>query len=230
MRHLARIAAFAILAAFVAGAMPSYGADCGKALFGWTASDGTRIEGTLVNEGVTKKNPRGFQKLKSDPGNFKRGEFCGGTAFGWPCAQLPKRYDVATLTREQATQLYHDNQWAEIRGDEIISQYLAYKIFDLGVNMGTGTAAILVTKTINDLNGKQADFPVKAVITSQVVDWINLFTAPQTLTDGTESNWRRWCFFAQLKANALARYGDLIAKNPKLRTFWANWKDRAEHD
>jgi lysozyme family protein len=206
-----------------------YAADIDKALFGWTARNGSHMQGVLANEGVSKKNPLGKQNLASDPGNFHNGKNCGGTVAGICCRDNPK-FPFKTATIQDVTDYYHRNQWAAIHGDEIISQYLAFKIFRLAINMGTGTAIILVEKTINDLNGEAKDYPLHGVLTSDMVQWLNEFTAPQTLVDGTESNWRRWCFFAQLKLNALDRYGDLIAGNPKLRVFWENWSGQTEYD
>jgi len=207
----------------------SHSADCEKALFGWTASDGTHIQGILANEGVSKKNPRGYQNKDSDPGNFRNGKNCGGTAFGIACASNPS-IDVKYLTRGGAIKYYHNNQWSAIYGDDLISQYLAYKMMDLSVNMGVETAIILLEKAINDLNGKDDDYPLSGHLNSQMIKWVNDFTAPEKLADGTVSHYRRWCFFAQLKINALSRYGNLITKNRKLAQFWATWRDRTTID
>ena len=151
------------------------------------------------------------------------------TVAGICCRDNPK-FPFATATIEDVVGFYHRNQWAEIHGDEIISQYLAFKVMRLAVNMGTGTAIILIEKTINDLNGMSKDFPLTGKLTQEKIKWMNDFTAPQTLLDGTESNWRRWCFFQTLKMNALDRYGDLIAENRKLSMFWDDWSEQAKND
>ena len=118
-------------------------ADCEKALFGWTAADGTHISGVLANEGVSKKNPLGKQNLKSDPGNSRNGKNCGGTVAGICCRDNP-HFPFATASIKDVVKYYHDNQWKEVHGDEIKSQYLAFKLFRLAIKMGTGTAIILL--------------------------------------------------------------------------------------
>ena len=70
-----------VLSVLLALPMACYGADCQKALFGWTPADGTPVAGTLAVEGVSKKNPLGKQNLKGDRGNFdKHGKNCGELA------------------------------------------------------------------------------------------------------------------------------------------------------
>lgn len=242
MRSIARlikinVAAMICLVGFTLIA-PAHAADCGKALLGWDTSSGQHISGVLANEGVSKKNPLGKQSLKGDPGNWRvnkktgKKELCGvpgaRTIAGITCRDNPN-FPFATATIEDVVKYYHDNQWKEIHGDELVSQYLAFKLFRLDINLGQITI-ILLEKTINDLNGKDKDFPLHAVMTPEMVKWLNDFTAPEILADGTKSNWRRWCFFYALKLNALDRYGDLIARNPKLAQFWENWSNQAEHD
>jgi lysozyme family protein len=214
-------------------AFPAYAADCEKALFGWTTADGTRIQGILANEGVSKRNPRGYQNNPRDRGNFRNGVNCGGTAYGLACAQFPG-VDMRTVTKARAVQIYHDDQWTFLRGDEFKGQYLAYKVFDLEINMGAATAVKLLQRTVNDLNGSRYGLtpkvPVNGRVTTELVHWINSYTAPQILADGTTSNERRYRFFEHLKAVALVRYGSLIAHNKNLSEFWGTWSDRAVYD
>jgi len=226
-----------------------HAADCEKALHGWTTSSGQHEGGVVVREGFWVNNP-------ADPGgetyegitirdhkrwrgwaliNEAKKGLGDQPKFGTPAYRAwVKRLNQKLIANAELQKLvddqYHGDQWEQIRGDEIISQYLAYKLVRLGINMGTGTAIIILEKTINDLNGKDEDFPLHGVLTAGHVTWLNEFTAPEKLVDGTTSNWRRWCFFAQLKLNALDRYGDLIAARPKLGTFWETWSEDAEHD
>ncbi|CAK0753654.1 exported hypothetical protein [Gammaproteobacteria bacterium] len=220
---------FIVMMLAVLFASTVHAADCEKALFGWTASDGTHIQGILANEGVSKKNPRGYQNNPRDRGNFRNGLNCGGTAYGLACAQFPG-INMKTVTKARAVQIYHDDQWAFLHGDEFKGQYLAYKVFDLEINMGAATAVKLLQRTVNDLNGRSPDFPVTGRVTSELVQWINDYTAPQILADGTDCNERRYRFFEHLKAVALIRYGSLIARNKNLSEFWGTWSDRAEYD
>ena len=131
---------------------PVYAADINKALFGWDTKSGVHINGTFGNEG-------GYQNLAADSGNFRRGINCGGTNYGITCRDHPG-VDVKHLTRDGAAKIYHDNEWQAVDGDHIISQYLAYKVNDLAINMG-GAGVEVYEKTINDLNGKDTDFPLR---------------------------------------------------------------------
>ena len=232
-----------IAGALVALAVPSFAADCKDALYGWTPADGAHIVGTLANEGLWVNNPadpgretyRGVTRRDNpkwrgwaliDAAKIGKQPKFGTKAYRAWVKGLNSRLTANTAIDALVVQFYHDGIWSETQGDKIVSQYLAYKLFDLATNMGTGTAIILIEKTINDLNGKGKDFPLHGYLAEGVIPWLNDFTAPQKLADGTESNWRRWCFFAQLKLNAEARYGMLISRNPKLRQFWETWDDR----
>ncbi len=183
-------------------------ADCEKALFGWTARGGHHISGVFGNEG-------GFQNLKSDRGNFsaETGKNCGGTNYGLSCRSYPA-INVRLLTKEKAAEIYHSDQWAAVKGDNIKSQYIAYKLFDLGINMGTGSAIILMEQTINELNDSQKDFPLIGHITQAHVDWINSYTPDRT---------QRHLFIATLKLKAMHRYLSIVQKNPKMKNFLVTW-------
>lgn len=234
---------YCITAALLIIATSVYAADCEKALFGWSLKSGHHIGGTLSNEGVSARNPRGFQASKKDTGNFRNGVFCGGTAFGWSCKALPKKIDVRKLTREQAIQLYHDNQWQEILGNEWQGQYLPYKVFDVGVNCGSGSAALCLVDTINELNGIATDFSRRPVITHAMVEWVNSYTRSDTLPpdykpkylgdigqpNGTDST-RRKLFITTFEKKVAEHYGDIIAHNPKLAVWWQTWKRRLNTD
>jgi Glycosyl hydrolase 108 len=237
------LAFFTVLVSSAITPTPAHAADCGQALFGWTQKDGRHIAGTLSNEGVSKKNPRGFQASKHDRGNFDGdGHFCGGTAYGWSCKRLGKKYNVLTLTREQAIRLYHDNQWAEVLGDEFKGQYLAYKIFDVGVNIGEGSGALCLVDTVNEINGTATDFNRKPVVTHAMVAWINDFTRSDILPadhaarypgdygPGGHDSTRRKLLIAVFEKKVIEHYGNIIAKDPKMAQWWEVWKRRLDTD
>lgn len=203
---------------------------CKEALFGWTDSRNIHHNGVLFFEGVSKKNPLGKQDIKSDPGNSRNGKPCGvkgaRTVAGICCRDNPT-FPFATATITDVVRHYERNECGAVKADGYYSKYFAFKATRLAVNMGTGTAVLLIGRTAKDYGWKGTP---STHMTRDLVDWVNAFTAPQLLANGMESSWRRWCFFEHLKALALDRYGDLIAKNPKLRVFWDNWSDQAEYD
>lgn len=209
------------------------GAGFNDAMKGWTDKYGTFHQGVLAMEGVSPKNPLGGQKIKSDVGNYRNGKICPYkycTVAGVCYRDHWRDFDFANPSLEAVLKYYHGNEWQTVRGDDLKSTYLAYKVLRMAVLMGQNTAVMLLEKTVNDLNGKGKDFPVNGIMTDAIVKYINDFTAPEELADGSKSNWRRWCFFAQLKLNAEARCGKLIAKNPKLKVFWDNWDQENRQD
>lgn len=185
-------------------------ADVNQALYGWAGKTGIHYNGTLGNEG-------GFQNLKGDSGNFRNGKNCGGTNFGITCRDHPGIKNIRKLTKVEAAQIYHDNEWETIRGDEIKSQYLGYKLFDLAVNGGTGSAAILLEKTVNALNGVEKDLPLTGHVTKEHIVWLNNYTKDRD---------HREKFVAYFKLFAAERYISISRKNPKLRTFLLTWMER----
>lgn len=53
--------------------------------------------------------------------------------------------DVKIMSRDSAIAIYKELYW---RGDDIVSQAIAEKHFDIGVNMGVGSAAKLLQKAV----------------------------------------------------------------------------------
>lgn len=199
------------------------GADCEKALFGWTLKSGERVDGTLDNEGVTGRNPRGYQNLKSDSGNFRHGRNCGGTAYGIACGPNPG-VNVRTLTKDGAVKFYHDNQWQRINGDEIASQYIAYKAFDLVVN--TGNPKIFDDTIAQLSNGK---FRPDGKITKEEIAWLNDYTKTEWV-DGRPDRTKRQLFISTMVINAMRKYISIARHSPKKRQFLLTWSSRDIED
>jgi lysozyme family protein len=98
---------------------------------------------TLGNEG-------GYVNHPADPG--------GATNFGiiqrnldrWNGAHPDLGFpgDVKDLTRNQAEEIYRADYW---RWDAISDPAIAIKLFDIGVNCGTGTSIKLLQKAVNKL-------------------------------------------------------------------------------
>ncbi|KAF9899727.1 hypothetical protein EC991_008419 [Linnemannia zychae] len=67
---------------------------------------------------------------------------------------------METLPLERAKEIYQRCYWNPLRLDEIaqLSQPVALKLFDVGVNMGIGAAAKFLQRTLNVLNRQQADY------------------------------------------------------------------------
>ena len=201
------VALFTII--FASFAMNSFAADCKEALFA------PRI-GVFAHEG-------GFQNSKNDAGNFLivKGQKinCGGTKFGIACRdnllflkKLGK--PIKDISQDDATKFYSTSQCAELKFTDLKGQKIPTKMLDLAVNMGAGTAIKLIIKTIDRLNGTETDIPVKPVMTKEVIDWYNQYTADPE---------QRSIFFLVLILEALDRYSDIVETNTKQATWLLGW-------
>lgn len=98
---------------------------------------------TLVNEG-------GFQNEPNDAGNWTGGAIgkgeCKGTKYGISAREFPT-LDIPNLTTEQAEQIYETKYWFPLY-NQIVSQLIANKLFDQGVNEGVETAVRILQDTI----------------------------------------------------------------------------------
>ncbi len=98
----------------------------------------------------TFKNEGGYVNHPADPG--------GATNFGiiqrnldrWNGAhpELGFPGDVKNLTRDQAAVIYRADYW---RWDDIREPAIGIKLFDIGVNCGTGASIKLLQKALNTL-------------------------------------------------------------------------------
>lgn len=61
------------------------------------------------------------------------------------------------LTKAKATEIYEAMYWNSIRGDDIeeLSQDLAYRLFDISVNMGSKRAGEFLQRALNVLNERE---------------------------------------------------------------------------
>lgn len=89
------------------------------------------IGSTLQHEGGYVNNP-------ADPG--------GETNFGITKRDHPD-VDIRNLTVDGAKSIYREEYWKPWMG-EILSQVVASKVFDMGVNMGIGTAVKILQKAL----------------------------------------------------------------------------------
>lgn len=95
----------------------------------------------------------GYVNNSSDPG--------GETNFGISKRAYPN-LDIKNLTIDQAKQLYHDDYWNAISGDELPGD-LAMAVFDCAVNQGVGMAIRLLQISLGvTVDGKIGPQTVKA--------------------------------------------------------------------
>lgn len=174
------------------------------------------------------KNEGGFQKLKNDSGNWTGGKVgvgrLVGTKYGICAASYPK-VDIPNLTLQEAARYYERDYWNPLRLGDIKSQWLATMFLDTAVNCGTGTAAILITRCINVLNGQEEDSPADPVLTAKEIDWINNYTKTRWY-EGEKDKSRRALFGSVFKEMRSRRYVAIVRHDPKKIVWLPVWIER----
>ncbi len=65
-------------------------------------------------------------------------------------------FDIKALSKEEAEQIYFDNFWKPLY-DRVIYEYLAIKMFDTGINMGTLKSNKILQRALNNLGSNLKD-------------------------------------------------------------------------
>jgi len=154
-----------------------------------------QIVETLAFEG-------GYGNDPVDPG--------GETNFGISKAAYPD-VDIRGLTREEAIAIYKRDYWERPRISELPDS-ISGKVFDMGVNMGSGTAIRLFQQVLNELNVK-----------------------PTLVEDGRIGPATIAACSQVTSVNVLARYRSILAehymaiirRNPAMARFQRGWLRRA---
>ena len=91
-----------------------------------------------------------FTKRREDRGNWTSGQIgvgeLKGTNFGISAMSFPDE-DIANLTVERATFLYHRDYWSPVRGDDLPLP-VAGPVMDAAVNCGVGAAARFLQRAL----------------------------------------------------------------------------------
>lgn len=118
----------------------------------------------------------GYSSVKEDNGNWTGGKVGVGILAGTNWGVTAKEYakflgrpvtmqDMKNMPKEHAEEIFKQNYWDPFRGDEIISQAKANRIFDMAVNAGIGTAIILTRRALK--------MPENTKMTQDVIDKLN---------------------------------------------------------
>jgi lysozyme family protein len=148
------------------------------------------ITATLVHEGGYVDNP-------NDAGH--------ATNMGITQADMPGQ-NMKLLTADQAIAYYQQNYW-KLLYTEIQDQFVASKLFDMGVLFGVGTA-VKILQQIFSVHGVIADgiFGPHTLDLTNTAEPVGLLAAYKTA----------------LVAHAVA----VVAANPQDRVFFAGWVRR----
>jgi len=145
---------------------------------------------------ITLQWEGGYSNDLDDPG--------GATNFGITQADMPDT-DIRSLTEPQAVQYYYEHYWKPLYS-QIQSQLVANKIFDMGVNLGIGTAVKLLQEALG--------VPVDGQF------------GPNTLAVTNEQG---EALLPAYKAKLVEHYQNLVVRNPNLGKFLDGWLRRANN-
>jgi lysozyme family protein len=148
----------------------------------------------------------GYINHPNDPG--------GETKYGISKRAYPNE-DIKNLTKERAKEIYKENYWDKIKGDEIRPYLIALQTFDIAVNSGVYRASKLLQLSLNKIG---AHLVVDGIIGKNTLKVINALSFDEIIElNNTMVEMR------------IAFYDGLIKENPKLAVFRKGWIRRAEH-
>jgi len=126
----------------------------------------------------------------------------GETNFGITKRDHPNE-DIRNMTVARAKQIYQEGYWKDLYG-QINSQIVANKLFDMGVNMGVGTAVKLLQTALRiAVDGSFGTNTLAAV------------------NDAGDS------LLGPYKQALTQHYQDIVVRNPAEAKFLAGWLRRA---
>jgi lysozyme family protein len=132
----------------------------------------------LENEGG-KKATGGYQKWENDNGNWTGGRVgvghLVGTKYGLTAPEISEalghtatEQDVRDFPFEKVKPIYRKKYWNPIWGDRIADDLIAGKIFDTGVNLGTGVGIRFAHEI--------AGLPLKTTMDEELLTALNQLT------------------------------------------------------
>ncbi len=164
---------------------------------------------------VLLKHECGYTNNPSDPG--------GPTNFGITQNELTRCHkqlklpsDVKELTKEQARIYYKSQWWDKYNYKAINSLYMATKIFDMAVNMGSEQAHTLAQRSANSCGHHLV---VDGVLGPKSIAALN-----EIYVHNRESD-----FKVEIREEQASLYNFLVVQNPKLKIFLRGWLKRASY-
>lgn len=113
-------------------------------------------------------------------------------------------YFVKSLAEDEAKDIYHQQYWEPLHLDQINSQEVANKVFDIGVNMGVVSAA----RFLQNACGVTAD----GIVGPLTIDRANSHNPDDLLVE--------------IRAKAAERYQQIASANPAMAGNLPGWLNR----
>ena len=95
----------------------------------------------------------GFVDHPEDPGGRTNMGITQKTFDAWRTSMDEPKDDVANITVEEVKEIYKDNYWDKIKGDQL-PDAIAVLMMDTAVNSGVSRAGKTLQKAVNDVKGK----------------------------------------------------------------------------
>ncbi|MCK4761962.1 MAG: hypothetical protein KAW12_07165 [Candidatus Aminicenantes bacterium] len=192
---------------------------------------------TLKNEGVYSYHPddRGGETYMGIARRFHPGWK------GWQVIDLIKKNQSSGWTeldkksiinrnlqdneelQKHVKDFYYMEFWKPIRGDEILLQQIANKIFDLAVNVGIFPAVRFLQESLNMLNRNQKDYPdikVDGKFGKQTLSTLRRHLQLSQYTSyGTD-------LLKMISAFQARYYIEIMRSHPEQRVFARGWMGR----
>lgn len=151
--------------------------------------------------GFVLEHEGGYVNDPDDPG--------GETKYGVSKKSYPHA-DIASLTIEQAKDIYYEDWWLPLKCPQIHDDKVAQKYLDTCVNTGKGTGTKILQRALQMIGYR---ITVDGAIGPKTLAAVNA-ADPQAL-------------LVAMRQQQKAHYEQLIQKNPKLEKFRRGWMARA---
>lgn len=134
--------------------------------------------------------------------------------------------DMQAMPRDTAVSIYRARFWSQPGFESInsISPTIAAKLFDIGVNMGQGTAGRFLQRALNVLNQQGKSYP--AVATDGAIGPLTKSALMTFLGERGVEGERE--LLEMIRAQQRVRFMELAEQDASQETFEFGWQVRAE--
>ena len=147
------------------------------------------------------------------------------------------RADINQRLDPLVREFYRKGFWNPLRLDEM-DRDIAILMFDIGVNMGVGTAGCFMQRALNGLNRGGRDYPdlvVDCQIGSATVEAVRTFIAKRgTATIYIRGTARevssKWILMSAINVQKWMRWATLVQSDPTQEAFANGWTVRGMQD
>ena len=169
----------------------------------------------------------GYQNLRSDLGNKNSLGVFVGTNYGisapvyekW-IGRVPTVSDMKNLSHLTAIEIFKKNYWDKLGAQYIDSQMIAETLVDHGINAGTGTAARIMQRVLNDefnknlvVDGALGTLSLEAINSTPSNKLFNSFSQARINDYKTKNNADAWYPIWKKRVETIAsKFGVILSK------------------